>query len=144
LRELNQLYLLMQCGINIAITQCPCNFVHKVCFKKTVTKHSSDTLLQFVPVFLKQTLDTFGLGSITELVKNDNHKWFVINRMSPDQVWIFCQFDNKTKICVPHSSVDVVGTKEDARPRKSIESRCLIKYKFKSVFWEKLEIISLP
>ena len=27
-----------------------------VCFKKTGTKHSSNTLLHFVPVFLKQTL----------------------------------------------------------------------------------------
>jgi len=69
------------------------------------------------------------VGNLTGLVHNDNHKWFVINQMSPDQVWIFCQFDNKTKICVPHSSVDVVGAKSDARPRKSIESRCLIRYK---------------
>ena len=69
------------------------------------------------------------VGNLTGLVHNDNHKWFVINQMSPDQVWIFCQFDNKTKICVPHSSVDVVGAKSNARPRKSIESRCLIRYK---------------
>ena len=64
----------MQCGINIAITQCPCNFVNKVCFKKTVTKHSSETLLQFVPVFLKQTLlERFSFDGATFHKKEKQH-----------------------------------------------------------------------
>ena len=69
------------------------------------------------------------VGVMRGLVYNENHKWFMINQMDPDQVWIFCQFDNKTKICVPHSAIEVVGTKEDAKPRKSIESRCFVRYK---------------
>ena len=69
------------------------------------------------------------IGNIQGLVHNPNHKWLMINHMSPDQVWIFCQFDSNTKMCVPHSAIDVVGTKENAKARKSIESRCMIRYR---------------
>ena len=37
-----------------------------VCFKKTGTKHNSNTLLRFVPVFLKQTL----LGQSAQIGSN--------------------------------------------------------------------------
>ena len=48
--------------------------------------------------------------------------------MSPDEAWVFCQYDTRTKIAVPHTAVEVVGTPEDARPRVSVETRCLIRY----------------
>ena len=68
------------------------------------------------------------VGRIQGLAYSPRYRWYWIERMTPDQVWIFCQFDNKRRLCVPHSAVDMVGQRQDAKPRKSIESRCMIRY----------------
>ena len=76
--------------------------------------------------------------------QNPQHKWYVIDKvsdygllcstvtiycqMSPEQAWLFCQFDTKTKISVPHSAITLDPTPDKARPRTSIETRCLIRY----------------
>lgn len=59
---------------------------------------------------------------------NDQHTWYWIEKMRPDQVWIFCQFDSRSRISVPHSALEIVDTPADARSRTSIESRCLVRF----------------
>ena len=48
--------------------------------------------------------------------------------MRPDQVWIFSQFDSRRPVCVPHAAIDLQTVRADARPRTSIESRCIVRY----------------
>ena len=57
------------------------------------------------------------------------HRWLMLDRMEPDMVWIFGQYDSKGLASVPHSAVDIIDSKTDAPPRKSIESRSFVKYK---------------
>jgi len=57
------------------------------------------------------------------------HRWLILDKMEPSMVWIFGQYDSKGLSSVPHSAVEVIGTKEDAPARKSIESRTFVKYK---------------
>ena len=57
------------------------------------------------------------------------HRWLILDRMDPDMVWIFGQYDSKGLASVPHSAVDIIDSKIDAPPRKSIESRSFVKYK---------------
>ena len=68
------------------------------------------------------------VGVILGVENRDRHKWLVIDKMNPDMVWIFCQFDSRGLQGVPHSAVEVVGTDEKARPRRSIECRILVRY----------------
>ena len=93
------------------------------------------------------------VGIMQGLKKSDSHKWYFINKvinhylpvirfvapslhmkhnftaqMRPDQAWIFCQFDSRSRLSVPHSALEVEDTPEDARPRTSIETRCLVRY----------------
>ena len=49
-------------------------------------------------------------------------------QMSPSQWWLFCQFDSRSGVTVPHSAVEMVDTPDTARPRTSVETRCLIRY----------------
>ena len=69
------------------------------------------------------------VGVILGVENRERHKWLVIDKMNPDMVWIFCQFDSRGLQGVPHSAVEVVGTDEKARPRRSIECRVLVRYK---------------
>ena len=72
------------------------------------------------------------------LLSSDRHRWYCIPRMRPDQVWVFCQFDNRSKLrCVPHSAVKT-KTYPNAMPRRSVESRCMVKY----VIWTLLSYIN--
>ena len=48
--------------------------------------------------------------------------------MRPDQVWVFSQFDSRRSLCVPHSAIQLRETPAGARPRSSIETRCLVRY----------------
>ena len=60
--------------------------------------------------------------------QREKHKWLVLDKMDLDMVWIFNQFDSKGLKGVPHSAVEVVGTDEGARIRRSIECRVLVRY----------------
>ena len=51
-----------------------------------------------------------------------------MDRMPTDRVWIFTQYDSLDIPWVPHSALDIVGTPEHARPRRSIESRMCVRY----------------
>ena len=60
-------------------------------------------------------------------------RWFTVHdfcfvQMRPDQVWIFSQFDSRRLVCVPHAAIDLKGGRTDARPRRSIESRCIVRF----------------
>lgn len=68
------------------------------------------------------------VGIMQGLKKRNSHKWYFINKMRPDQAWIFCQFDSRSRLSVPHSALEIEDTPEDARPRTSIETRCLVRY----------------
>ena len=70
----------------------------------------------------------FSLHFWQGLLSSDRHRWYCIPRMRPDQVWVFCQFDSRSKLrCVPHSAVKT-KTYPNAMPRRSVESRCMVKY----------------
>jgi len=69
------------------------------------------------------------VGMILGVEHRERHRWLVLDKMDPDMVWIFNQFDSKGLRGVPHSAVEVVGTDEGARPRRSIECRVLVRYK---------------
>lgn len=71
----------------------------------------------------------FQLAEHTALVHKEKHRWLVADKMESGMVWIFNQYDSQGLGTVPHSAVKVIGTKDDARPRRSIESRMLVKYK---------------
>jgi len=79
------------------------------------------------------TVSTFTQGGRVGVIQGvehrEDHRWVVLDKMDTNMVWIFNQFDSKGLRGVPHSAVEVVGTKEDARPRRSIDSRILIRYK---------------
>jgi len=68
------------------------------------------------------------VGIMQGLVKNTGHKWYWIKDMRPEQAWIFCQFDSRSRISVPHSAIDLVDTPDTARSRTSIETRCLVRF----------------
>ena len=55
-------------------------------------------------------------------------KCILIAQMRPDQAWIFCQFDSRSRLSVPHSALEIEDTPDDARSRTSIETRCLVRY----------------
>ena len=68
------------------------------------------------------------VGKILGVVGRNTHRWVVMDKMDTDMVWIFCQYDSAGLCAVPHSAVEVLGTEKDARPRRSIESRILVRY----------------
>ena len=57
-----------------------------------------------------------------------NHRWLVLDKMEPAMVWIFNQFDSHGLPGVPHSAVSLVGEDHQARVRRSIECRVLVRY----------------
>lgn len=67
-------------------------------------------------------------GSIMGLVANDNHEWVYLSKMTPSEVALFNIYDNRGKPPVAHSALDLVEENNTEVPRKSIESRTLVKY----------------
>jgi len=68
------------------------------------------------------------VGVIFGVEHREKHRWLVLNKMDPDMVWIFNQFDSKGLQAVPHSAVNLVGADKHARVRRSIECRVLVRY----------------
>lgn len=68
------------------------------------------------------------LGEIMGLTANPAHEWIYRSRMSPDEVAIFNIFDNGGQPSVGHSALDLVSSISTDHPRKSVESRTLIRY----------------
>lgn len=67
-------------------------------------------------------------GQITGLKGNDAHQWFYMSSMTPDDVVVFLTFDSAGRPPVAHSAVDLIHTPENATPRKSIETRALVRF----------------
>ena len=67
---------------------------------------------------------------------NPKHKWYYQSNMTPEEVMLVKCYDSKkdgrARRC-PHSAFVDPKTKDDPKPRESIEVRCL-------VFWEDQEV----
>lgn len=66
-------------------------------------------------------------GQILGVAENPNHEWFYLSNMTPDEVAIFNVYDNQHRPYLAHSALDVVG-QVASTPRKSIETRTLVRY----------------
>ncbi|MEM9190094.1 MAG: CmcJ/NvfI family oxidoreductase [Myxococcota bacterium] len=68
------------------------------------------------------------LAQITGLAHSPQHRWVYWPAMTPSDVAIFRVFDSQGRMPVAHSAVDLAKTPLDARPRKSIESRTMLRF----------------
>ncbi|MES1928132.1 hypothetical protein SADO_02715 [Salinisphaera dokdonensis CL-ES53] len=68
------------------------------------------------------------VGSILGLVANNAHEWVYLSDMTPDEVAFFNIYDNQGKPSIAHSALDMVCDHSAEIPRKSIESRALVRY----------------
>ena len=67
-------------------------------------------------------------GQIVGVAANQSHEWFFKSDMAPDELVIFNLCDNCGCPRMAHSALDLPGDNRAANPRKSIESRTLVKY----------------
>lgn len=67
-------------------------------------------------------------GQILGVAATPKHEWFYQSHMRPDEVIIFNIYDNTGRPYLAHSALDVIGQKEMPLPRKSIETRTLVRY----------------
>lgn len=67
-------------------------------------------------------------GQILGVTANPNHKWFYQSQMSPKEVVIFNIYDNKGRSHLAHSALDIAQQPLSSLPRKSIETRTLVRY----------------
>ena len=69
-------------------------------------------------------------GQILGLAANEEHEWFYLSSMTPNEVAIFNIYDNQDRPHLAHSALDITTSDSDASaPRKSIESRTLVRYR---------------
>lgn len=67
-------------------------------------------------------------GQILGVTSSKLHDWFYLSDMTPDEVAIFNIYDNRGAPFLGHSALDMDGPSTSATPRKSIESRALVRY----------------
>ena len=67
-------------------------------------------------------------GQILGVAANQNHEWFFKSLMSPDEAVIFNIYDNAGRSHLAHSALDLPTDAPATIPRKSIESRTLVRY----------------
>jgi len=67
-------------------------------------------------------------GQILGVSANEDHDWFYLSQMTPDEIAIFNIYDNGAKPFLAHSALDMENTGDILPPRKSIESRTLVRY----------------
>lgn len=68
------------------------------------------------------------LGQILGVAASSDHEWFYTSDMTPDEAIIFNIYDNRGRPHLAHSALDLPGDAQVATPRKSIESRTLVRY----------------
>ncbi|MEM7613124.1 MAG: CmcJ/NvfI family oxidoreductase [Pseudomonadota bacterium] len=68
------------------------------------------------------------IGQILGVAANPDHQWFYLSAMTPDEVAIFNIYDNRGRAFLGHSALDICSTSNPSAPRKSIESRTLVRY----------------
>lgn len=67
-------------------------------------------------------------GQILGVAANPAHQWFFKSEMTPDEAIIFNIYDNTGRPHLAHSALDLPGDADVTIPRKSIESRTLVRY----------------
>lgn len=67
-------------------------------------------------------------GQILGLAANPNHEWVFQSKMTPGEVAVFNIYDNQGLPSIAHSALDMVEDPNVTTPRKSIESRTLVRY----------------
>ncbi|WP_054112573.1 CmcJ/NvfI family oxidoreductase [Marinagarivorans algicola] len=68
-------------------------------------------------------------GEILGTAFNPKHEWFYQSNMQPDEAIIFNIYDNHGRHYLAHSALDISGEKKSQLPRKSIETRTVVRYK---------------
>ncbi|MEO9468759.1 CmcJ/NvfI family oxidoreductase [Parasphingorhabdus sp.] len=68
------------------------------------------------------------LGQILGVANNQTHQWFYQSDMTPDEAIIFNIYDNGGRPHLAHSALDLSSDAQASIPRKSIESRTLVRY----------------
>ena len=68
------------------------------------------------------------LGQILGVAANPSHEWFFKSEMTPTEAIIFNIYDNTGRPHLAHSALDLPGDSGVTIPRKSIESRTLVRY----------------
>ncbi|MGQ7848111.1 CmcJ/NvfI family oxidoreductase [Granulosicoccus sp. 3-233] len=68
------------------------------------------------------------VGQILGVAANDDHDWFYLSKMTPQEVVIFNIHDNRGRPCLGHSALDMDSASGEKAVRKSIESRTLVRY----------------
>ncbi|MEM9101819.1 MAG: CmcJ/NvfI family oxidoreductase [Pseudomonadota bacterium] len=68
------------------------------------------------------------IGQILGVVANPKHQWFYLSKMTPTEAIIFNIYDNKNRPHLAHSALDIESGTTPSKPRKSIETRVLIRY----------------
>ena len=67
-------------------------------------------------------------GQILGVAASEDHEWFYLSEMTPDEVAIFNIYDNRGRPYLAHSALDMDSAGSVSVPRKSIESRTLVRY----------------
>ena len=67
-------------------------------------------------------------GQILGVASNPSHEWFFKSQMSPAEAVIFNIYDNAGRPHLAHSALDLPTDAHATIPRKSIESRTLVRY----------------
>lgn len=67
-------------------------------------------------------------SQILGVAANPAHEWFFKSEMTPDEAVIFNIYDNTGRPHLAHSALDLPGDADMTVPRKSIESRTLVRY----------------
>lgn len=68
------------------------------------------------------------IGQILGVAANKNHEWFYFSGMTPEEVLIFNIYDNQKRPSLGHSALDMLNHGPGHLPRKSIETRTLVRY----------------
>lgn len=67
-------------------------------------------------------------GQILGVAENETHEWFYQSDMTPEEAIIFNIYDNRGRPHLAHSALDMEGDTAVTKPRKSIETRTLVRY----------------
>lgn len=67
-------------------------------------------------------------GQILGVAENPEHEWLYFSAMTPQEAVIFNIYDNRGRPFLAHSALDMEGSIDSRTPRKSIESRTLVRY----------------
>lgn len=67
-------------------------------------------------------------GQILGVAPHPKHEWLYQSSMTPDDVVIFNTYDNHGRPHLAHSALDIVDQVDVSQPRKSIETRTLVRY----------------